>query len=202
MRRKPTCPRLLNHVMAGEEIIIAKSGKPIARLTAFEAPVLTRRPGLDRGKFVVPDDFDAPLPDEVLDGFRSMKILLDTHCWLWWITTPERLSPEAQKLITDGGNQVFLSAASSWEIAIKCALGKLPLPENPEKFVPPRLTRDAIKPLSINHSHALHVASLPPHHRDPFDRLLISQAQMEGLSIMTVDKQFRLYEVELIWGAP
>ncbi len=131
-----------------------------------------------------------------------MRILLDTHCWLWWITTLEKLSPTAQQLIMDGHNEVFLSAASSWEIAIKYSLGRLPLPEAPEKFVPPRLTRDAITPLPISHSHALRVASLPLHHRDPFDRLLISQAQLEQLTIMTVDKQFEAYEVELIWGRP
>jgi PIN domain nuclease of toxin-antitoxin system len=131
-----------------------------------------------------------------------MKILLDTHCWLWWITTPEKLGPESQQLIMDGRNEIFLSAASSWEIAIKYALAKLPLPEAPEKFIPPRLVRDAIRPLPINHTHALHVASLPLHHRDPFDRLLISQAQMEGLPIMTVDKQFKDYDVECIWGTP
>ncbi len=129
-----------------------------------------------------------------------MKILLDTHCWLWWITTPEKLGRESQQLIMDGHNDIFLSAASSWEIAIKYALAKLPLPEDPEKFIPPRLVRDAIKPLPINHTHALHVASLPRHHRDPFDRLLISQAQMERLPIMTVDKQFKDYDVECIWG--
>ena len=104
-----------------------------------------------------------------------MKILLDTHCWLWWITTPEKLGPESQQLIMDGHNEIFLSAASSWEIAIKYALAKLPLPEAPEKFIPPRLMRDAIRPLPINHTHALHVASLPLHHRDPFDRLLIGK---------------------------
>lgn len=131
-----------------------------------------------------------------------MRILLDTHCWLWWITTPERLATEAQQFIEDGHNEIFLSAASSWEIAIKYALGKLPLPENPETFIPPRLIRDAIKPFPVNHAHALHVASLPLHHGDPFDRLLISQAQVERLSIMTVDRQFKAYEVDLIWGKP
>ncbi len=129
-----------------------------------------------------------------------MKILIDTHCWLWWITTPEKLVFEARQYIEDGHNEIFLSAASSWEIGIKYALGKLPLPEDPETFIPPRLTRDAISPLPVNHTHALHVASLPLHHRDPFDRLLISQAQMEGLPIMTVDDQFKAYEVDLIWG--
>jgi PIN domain nuclease of toxin-antitoxin system len=129
-----------------------------------------------------------------------MKILLDTHCWLWWITTPEKLAPEAQRFIGDGQNEIFLSAASSWEIAIKYALGKLPLPENPETFIPPRLARDTIKSLPIHHTHALHVVSLPLHHRDPFDRLLISQAQMECLLLMTVDKQFKSYDVDLIWA--
>jgi len=129
-----------------------------------------------------------------------MKILLDTHCWLWWMTTPEKLAPASQQLIMDGYNDIFLSAVSSWEIAIKYALDKLPLPENPEKFIPPRLKRDAIRPLPITHTHALHVASLPLHHRDPFDRLLISQAQIEGLPVMTVDKQFKEYDVECIWG--
>jgi len=129
-----------------------------------------------------------------------MKLLLDTHCWLWWITTPEELSPRVQALIKDGGNEVFLSAASSWEIVIKYAIGKLLLPEAPDRFVPPRLARDAIVPLPVNHTHALHVASLPLHHRDPFDRLLISQANIEHLPIVTVDRQFQPYDVELIWG--
>ena len=129
-----------------------------------------------------------------------MKILLDTHCWLWWITTPEKLAPKAQQLIMDGHNELFFSAASSWEIAIKYALGKLPLAEDPETFIPPRLMRDAIMPLPITNIHALHVASLPLHHRDPFDRILISQAQLEHLPIMTVDRQFAVYKVDLIWG--
>lgn len=102
----------------------------------------------------------------------------------------------------DGQNEVYLSAASGWEIAIKYALGKLVLPEEPEKFVPSRLMRDAILPLPIHHAHALRVGTLPLHHRDPFDRLLISQAQVEHLPIVTVDKQLEAYDVELIWGNP
>jgi len=131
-----------------------------------------------------------------------MRMLLDTHCWLWWITTPERLAPRIQELIVDGQNEVYLSAASGWEIAIKYALGKLVLPEEPEKFVPSRLMRDAILPLPIHHAHALRVGTLPLHHRDPFDRLLISQAQVEHLPIVTVDRQLEAYDVELIWGNP
>lgn len=130
-----------------------------------------------------------------------MKFLLDTHCWLWWITTPEKLAQSAQQFISDGQNEIFFSAASSWEIAIKYRLGKLFLPELPQEFVPPRLTRDGIIPLPIEHAHALHAASLPLHHRDPFDRLLICQAKLNRLPIMTIDRQFEAYDVELLWGA-
>ena len=129
-----------------------------------------------------------------------MKILLDTQCWLWWIAEPDKLNENALRQIEDKENIVFLSAASSWEIAVKYSIGKLDLPEPPEQFVPKRLSRDAISTLAIQHIHALHVAVLPYHHRDPFDRLLISQAQLEGIPIMTADRQFEPYEVELIKG--
>jgi PIN domain nuclease of toxin-antitoxin system len=129
-----------------------------------------------------------------------MKILLDTHCWLWWIIEPDKLGDHARRMIQDPENTIFLSAASSMEIAIKYALGKLPLPETPERFVPQRLARDAISSLPIEHMHALRVATLPPHHRDPFDRLIISQSNLEKIPVMTVDPQFEYYEVEIIWG--
>jgi len=129
-----------------------------------------------------------------------MKILIDTHCWLWWIGEPDKLGDGARRQIGDRNNVIFLSAASSWEIAIKYSIGKLELPEPPERFVPKRLARDAISALPIEHVHALHVASLPYHHRDPFDRLIISQAQIERIPIITLDHQFEPYEVQLIWG--
>ncbi len=129
-----------------------------------------------------------------------MRILIDTHCWLWWITEPNKLQDGARRQIQDRNNTICLSAASSWEIAIKYSIGKLELPEPPERFVPKRLARDAISSLGIEHIHALHVASLPFHHRDPFDRLIISQAQIEHIPIMTVDLQFEPYDVEIIWA--
>ena len=129
-----------------------------------------------------------------------MRILLGTHCWLCWVGVPEKLSRDARGQIADKENTILLSAASSWEIAVKCSIGKLKLPEAPESFVPKRLVRDRISSLAIEHAHALHVATLPHHHRDPFDRLLIAQAQVEGIPIMTVDRQFEPYEVEVIWG--
>jgi PIN domain nuclease of toxin-antitoxin system len=129
-----------------------------------------------------------------------MKILLDTHCWLWWISEPERLKESARRQIADRRNEIYLSAASSWEIAIKYSIGKLGLPEPPQDFVPKRLARDAISPLPIQHLHALHVSALPQHHKDPFDRLIISQAMIEGIPIMTVDRQFEPYDVKLLLG--
>jgi PIN domain nuclease of toxin-antitoxin system len=128
-----------------------------------------------------------------------MRVLLDTHAWLWWLTEPERLPRKASRILGRGENEILLSVASSWEIAIKFALGKLKLPEPPERFVPARLMRDGIKTLHIEHRHALHVASLPLHHHDPFDRLLIAQGQVEGLPIVTADHKFKPYEVEVIW---
>ena len=128
-----------------------------------------------------------------------MRLLLDTHVWLWWITEPERLSAGAAAAVEDGGNELLLSVASSWEIAIKYALGKLPLPEAPEEFVPKRLMRDGISTLHIEHRHALHVASPPFHHRDPFDRLLVAQAQLESIPLVTSDPKFLPYGVITIW---
>ena len=127
-----------------------------------------------------------------------MKLLLDTHAWLWWIGEPERLGAEAARLIADRRNEVYLSAASSWEITIKVRLGKLKLPESPEKFVPSRMERDGIVALAISHPHALAVSSLPMHHRDPFDRMLIAQSRVEGIPIVTAGPEFGAYDVELI----
>ncbi len=129
-----------------------------------------------------------------------MRILIDTECWLWSLSEFRRLNAAARSIIADRGNTIYLSAASSWEISIKCALGKLGLPEPPEKYVPSRMSAQDIKALPIEHVHALQVFSLPRHHRDPFDRMLIAQAQTESLTILTADKAFKYYDVELIWG--
>jgi PIN domain nuclease of toxin-antitoxin system len=129
-----------------------------------------------------------------------LRILLDTHCWLWLQAKPQRLSQQARTLLQDPGNQIFLSAASSWEIAIKYALGKLPLPLPPVEYVLSRMETSGTSPLPIQHSHALHAGSLPLHHADPFDRLLIAQAQLEEMGLLTVDRQFEAYQVNLLWA--
>jgi len=127
-----------------------------------------------------------------------MKVLLDTHCWLWWIAEPQRLGVEAHAIFTDSANELLLSVASLWEISIKYGIGKLSLPEAPELFVPPRLRRDRITLLPIEPEHALRVCVLPTHHKDPFDRMLITQAQHQRLPIMTADPLFARYEISLI----
>jgi len=130
-----------------------------------------------------------------------VKVLVDTHCWLWALARPEALNAEAAALLGDGETEVVFSAASVWEIAIKSALGKLRVFTHDSDSLFDILEEQPITRLPILHSHARHVASLPPHHGDPFDRLLIAQAQIESLPIMTADDQFLRYEIEVIWAA-
>ena len=128
-----------------------------------------------------------------------MKALLDTHTFLWWNMDDSRLSQTARDFVADGSNELFLSVASAWEIAIKAARGSLILPEPPEAYVPSRLQRHQIAPLPIQLSHALRVYDLPPIHRDPFDRLLIAQSQQEDMPILTADSEIVRYDVRVIW---
>jgi PIN domain nuclease of toxin-antitoxin system len=127
-----------------------------------------------------------------------VSVLLDTQVWLWLLAQPERLGPITLSLLEDDRNDLFLSAASAWEIAIKYRLGKLPLPEAPGLYVPDRMRASGVVALSIEHSHALTVASLDDYHRDPFDRILVAQAQVEGLSLVSADRRFAAYDVSLI----
>lgn len=126
------------------------------------------------------------------------RYLLDTHVWLWLQTTPERLGDEVGELLVDRTHTLLLSAASGWEIAIKYRLGKLPLPEPPGEYVPDRMRRSGVTPLPIEHAHALRVAELPDHHNDPFDRLLVAQAQELAIPIVTADPQLSAYAVDLV----
>lgn len=127
-----------------------------------------------------------------------MRILLDTHVWLWMLAAPERLAPAARPLVESRDNRLLLSAASSWEIAVKYSLGRLELPEPPVEYVPERMRKTGVEGLPVEHAHALRVAELELHHRDPFDRLLVAQAQVEGLPILTGDPVFEAYDVEVI----
>jgi PIN domain nuclease of toxin-antitoxin system len=127
-----------------------------------------------------------------------VKYLVDTHCWLWLQVAPERLGGDIVDRLADPSHELLLSAASAWEIAIKHALGKLELPEPPDKYVPSRMQTSGTAGLPVVPAHALAVASLPLHHRDPFDRLLVAQAQQEGLTLVTADEALQAYDVELI----
>jgi PIN domain nuclease of toxin-antitoxin system len=122
-----------------------------------------------------------------------VKLLLDTQCWLWWFAQPERLSEEAITQIADETNEIWFSVASVWEIGIKVAIGKLPLPEPPDRYISSRMGQLDVRSLQITAIHALRAAALPLHHRDPFDRMLIAQAQLEEMTIVTADAVFKQY---------
>lgn len=128
-----------------------------------------------------------------------MRILVDTQCFLWSFLDPSRLSETAGEVLSAGQDELFFSAASSWEVAIKAAIGKLRLPEPPEDYVPPRIVRAGMMPLAVSHAHALRVYALPAIHKDPFDRILVAQAEAEGLTILTPDPQIGRYAVEALW---
>lgn len=127
-----------------------------------------------------------------------MRILVDTQCWLWLTATPERLSARALTQIEASDTELYLSAASAWEIAIKFALGKLRLPDRPAEYVPRYLRETRTTALPITTDHAAYVADLPAHHRDPFDRLLVAQAILDRLPILTTDLQIRRYDVQVL----
>ena len=125
----------------------------------------------------------------------SSRFLLDTHVFLWWRSEPTRIKPEIRQSIVEA-DLVFVSAASVWEAAIKSSLGKLRLPASIEGGV----TESGFEKLPITFSHAAGVADLPFHHRDPFDRLLIAQARDESLVLVTHDREFEAYAVEILWA--
>ena len=114
------------------------------------------------------------------------------------LSAPERLSVRAKAIVSGARHELVLSAVSAWEITIKHALGRIDLPADPVEYVTSRMAQTAVVPLAITHAHALHVARLPPLHRDPFDRLLVAQAQLEGLSVLTTDRQLAAYDVSII----
>ena len=122
-------------------------------------------------------------------------LLLDTHVLLWWLGNDPALTPVARAAIAAPGTLVFVSAASAWEMSIKGAQGKLVVPDDLEA----QLTRHRFRPLPITVVHGLAAGVLPQHHRDPFDRMLIAQAQLERLTVVTHDPQFQPYGIPFLW---
>lgn len=128
-----------------------------------------------------------------------MRLLLDTHAFLWWVEGSTELSRRATRAIGDAENECFLSVASCWEIAIKASLGKLKLDAPLEEFVPEQMAANRFGLLPIDFRHVARVATLPFHHRDPFDRLLIAQAGSEEMAVVSADRTFRRYGVRRVW---
>jgi PIN domain nuclease of toxin-antitoxin system len=128
-----------------------------------------------------------------------MRFLLDTCTFLWIVGGAKELSSRAREAFEDPANEALLSAASAWEIAVKHRLGKLPLPNPPDEFVPGHRAAHGIEPLPVEEESALHVAKLPDIHRDPFDRILVAQALVHGLVLLTPDDPIRQYPVRTLW---
>lgn len=126
-----------------------------------------------------------------------MRLLLDTHALLWWLSDDARLARPARAAIADAANDVYVSAATAWELAIKAPLGKVSMPDD----LGEQLSANALVPLPVQVRHALAVRYLPDHHRDPFDRLLVAQAQIEGLTLVTADQSILRYDVAVVAAA-
>jgi PIN domain nuclease of toxin-antitoxin system len=127
-----------------------------------------------------------------------MRILLDTHIFLWFISGDSQLSQKVRNAIRDSDNEVYLSAISVWEVIVKYQLGKLPLPESPEIYLPKQRDLHQIASLSFDEMTVIQLAKLPPLHRDPFDRMLVCQALQHNLTLATVDPVVRAYPVDIM----
>ena len=128
-----------------------------------------------------------------------MRVLIDTHIFLWFFIEPKRISQQIREFLEDNfTNEICVSHATAWEISIKYGTGKLKLPAAPEIFVPDRIIRANFLHLPIKIQHVLQVHNLPPIHKDPFDRLLISQAKIENLKILTADPNFAKYQTSIL----
>ena len=128
-----------------------------------------------------------------------MKYLLDTVVWLWSVGPTERIGEVGLEILQRGDHEIYLSAASVWEISIKARSGKFKLPDEPARYIPNRLARQGIRGLTISQTHALRVYDLDLHHNDPFDRLIIAQAMVENLTVLTSDRLFGKYPIEVVW---
>jgi len=127
-----------------------------------------------------------------------VRVIVDTQCWLWMHLAPERFSEKTRRLLRRRETDLLLSVASIWEIAIKHGLGKLGLPEPVDRWVPSRIQLGQTSVLSIDAPHALRVATLAPIHRDPFDRMIVAQALVEGLPVLTSDSTLAEYGVDTV----
>jgi PIN domain nuclease of toxin-antitoxin system len=128
-----------------------------------------------------------------------VKLLLDTHAFLWWVEGTPAIGRRARAAVSNPDTEVFVSIASCWEIAINLSLGKLRLTEALDRFIPEQLRLNGFSLLDVELRHVVRVAGLPFHHRDPFDRLLATQALEDGLALVSSDRVFRKYGVTVVW---
>ena len=128
-----------------------------------------------------------------------MRYLLDTHTFLWMAADPAALSRKVSKIVRDTDNSLYLSAASGWEIALLWRLKRIDLPDEPQRFIPEAMKQLAVLPLPIGFQTAISAAMLPLIHRDPFDRILIAEAMKENMIVLTKDKTFKKYGIQLLW---
>ena len=128
-----------------------------------------------------------------------MKLLIDTSAFLWFLTSDPRLSETAAAAIRAPENDAWLSAVSFWEILVKHQLGRLPLPEPPSSYVPKQRKRHGIQSLALREKAMAHLPKLPSHHKDPFDRMLVCQAIVHGMAILTPDRLIAQYPVRTLW---
>ena len=129
-----------------------------------------------------------------------MRVLIGTHVFLWWVSDRgARVSETARELLSDGATDVAFSMASAWEIAIKVGCGRIELPETVERYLPDRIRHHGFDLMPIDLPHVFRAGALPRLHGDPFDRMLVAQAQVEGLPILTADPLLGRYDVETIW---
>ncbi|MDJ0595770.1 MAG: type II toxin-antitoxin system VapC family toxin [Pleurocapsa sp. MO_226.B13] len=127
-----------------------------------------------------------------------MRLLLDTCCWLWWLSDTQKLSEQQLNALISRQNQLFLSVATLWELSIKISNGKLTIPQSLDKLVAKECPQDNIKILDIKPIHGINAGSLPLHHKDPFDRMIITQGNMENLTIVTSDAIFQEYDISVL----
>ena len=128
-----------------------------------------------------------------------MKYLLDTHAFLWFVSEDNRLSSKAQSIIKNSRNDIYFSAVSAWEMSIKIRLGRLSIEEELEPFIIKQLSENNFSTLSITIFHSIYTSKLPDIHKDPFDRMIVAQSQVEDMPLISKDKNIKKYKVPVVW---
>jgi prevent-host-death family protein len=191
--------KLIERVRLGEEIVIAKAGRPVARLVPERRRRRPRQPGTGKGQIVVHSSFYDDLPDDLLDLFEGKSEAVARHAALLWrIDDDPRMSDRARALISHADTLV-LSVASVGEIVIKAGLGQLEVPPDLQRYLRQQLARNEFELLPVLFEHAVAVRDLPHHHRDPFDRLLIAQSRVERLNLVSQDARMKAYDIDVLW---